>query len=46
MQRDEGANAGATITAEVESTTEAAQVVTPSKDLLELQEKMKELQVS
>lgn len=54
MQRDEGgANAGAaTITAShgrpalVESTTEAAVVVTPSKDLLELQEKMRELQVS
>lgn len=44
MQRDDSANAAATITATgalegIMSTTEAP-VVTPSKDLLELQEKI------
>lgn len=43
MQRDGyGANSGATITAELDggATTEAVTAATPSKDLLELQEKI------
>lgn len=44
MQRDDNganSNSGATITAEgLMSTTEAAAAVTPSKDLLDLQEKI------